>query len=223
MDENIKENIERYQKESYALKYKEEYKGGYGFKNIRSRIIANREIAVLKSLLDDMGIAPGSVLLDMPCGTGKLGATLSRYPIRILAADLSPHMMTLALPEYSSDKLLGFLRFDAQNIPLDTRSVDSIVCLRLFQRLPRDIRVKILKEFRRVVKCKLVVSYSYVSPFQNLRNSIRKLYDRERQSFYHESVANIESELLETGFLPKQIKYVLFGASSEIVILSEAI
>ena len=121
MNDNIRENIERYQRESYALRYKKEYKGGYGFKNIRSRIIAGREIAVLKSLLDGIGITPGSIFLDMPCGTGKLGATLSGYPIKILAADLSHQMMTLALPEYSSDKLLGFVRFDAQNIPLDAR------------------------------------------------------------------------------------------------------
>ena len=74
-----------------------------------------------------------------------------------------------------------------------------------------------------MVKRSLVVSYSYYSPFQNLRNSIRKLYVRERQSFYHESIANIESELLEAGFMPRKIKHVLFGASSEIIILSEVI
>ena len=223
MNDNIRENIERYQRESYALRYKKEYKGGYGFKNIRSRIIAGREIAVLKSLLDGIGITPGSIFLDMPCGTGKLGAPLSGYPIKILAADLSQHMMALASPEYSPDKLLGFMRFDARNIPFDGESVDHIVCLRLFQRLPREIRINILREFRRVVKRSLVVSYSYYSPFQNLRNSIRRLYVRERQSFYHESIVNIESELLEAGFMPRKIKHVLFGASSEIIILSEVI
>lgn len=222
MDEKLRENIERYQNESYALRYKEEYKGGYDFKNIRSRIIAGREIAVLRSLLDRIGIAPGSILLDMPCGTGKLGAALCGYPVKILAADLSQHMMTLASAEYARDKLLGFMRFDARNIPLGAGSVDHIVCLRLFQRLPNDIRMNVLKEFRRVVKSSLIVSYSYVSPFQNFRNSVRKLYDREKQSFYHESISNIRSELRETGFSTRQIKHVLYGASSEVVILSEA-
>ncbi len=223
MDDNIKENIERYQKESYALRYEEEYKGGYGFKNIRSRIIASREIAVLKSLLGGIGIAPGSTILDMPCGTGKLGPALSGYPIRILAADLSHHMMRLASSEYSSGKLLGFMRFDARNVPLYAQSIDHIICLRLFQRLPKEIRISILREFRRVVRRCLVVSYSYYSPFQSLRNSVRRIYDREKQTFYHESLANIESELLEAGFMPRQVRHVLFGASSEIVILAEVI
>lgn len=223
MDDKIRENIERYQRDSYALRYKQEYREGRGFKNIRSRIIAGREIAVLRALLDRIDINPGSVLLDIPCGTGKLGTLLSSYPARILAADLSPHMMSLASDEYARDKLLGFLRFDAQNIPLEPESIDHIVCLRLFQRLPVELRMNILNEFRRVVKDCLIVSYSYYSAFQNLRNSVRRLYDREKQSFYHESTANIESELRETGFRPTETRHVLYGASSEIVILARAV
>jgi ubiquinone/menaquinone biosynthesis C-methylase UbiE len=168
-------------------------------------------------------MAPGSTLLDMPCGTGKLGAALCGYPVKIVAADLSLQMMVLASAEYSPGKLLGFMRFDARNIPLGAGSIDHIVCLRLFHRLPYDVRAKVLKEFRRIVKSSLIVSYSYISPFQTLRNSIRRLYDREKQSFYHETIANIESELRETGFSPLKLRHVLFGASSEIVILSEAV
>ena len=223
MNDKIRENISRYQDESYAQKYKEEYKGGYRFKNIKSRIIANREIAVTRSLLEDANItkALGALLLDVPCGTGKIGKILSRYPIKILAGDLSSQMMALAAHEYSTDKFIGFLRFNAQNIPLNDKSVDYIVCLRLFQRLPKDIRINVLREFRRVLKHNLIVSYSYISPFQNLRNGIRRLYDREKQDFYQESIAGIRLELNEAGFILKSIKHVLFSISSEIIILCE--
>lgn len=221
MDKHTRDTIKRYQSATYASRYKKEYIAGFDFRSIRSRIIANREVAIIREFLGGMGLygPEWQVVLDVPCGTGKLGSCLCRFPVKILAADVSRQMMDLASNEYDPEKLISFLQFDARNIPFIDGSVDNIVCLRLFQRIPREMRMNILREFRRVVRGNLIISYSYTSWFQRLRLKIRNLYDRERPTFFSESLHEITAELNEVGFAVKDKKYVLAGLSSEVIVI----
>ena len=74
-EDAVREATVRYQSEAYARQYQREYQGGLALKNVRSRIIAQREVSVLRSLLQRIE-TDGRVLLDLPCGTGKLGLSL---------------------------------------------------------------------------------------------------------------------------------------------------
>jgi len=219
----MKDTSARYQSKSYALKYKDEYTRGLKCKNIRSRIISTREIVILRSILKKIIYHDEKtpLFIDLPCGTGKLGKMLSYYPIKILPADISYEMMSLASKDYSRNKLVGFVRFDAKNMPLRDNSIDTIICLRLFQRIPKKMREIILKEFYRVLKNRLIISYSYYSLFQKFRGKVRKIYDRERPIFFQESLPTIELELVDAGFVPKSKHYVFFGLSSEVIIIAE--
>jgi hypothetical protein len=48
------------------------------------------------------------------------------------------------------------------------------------------------------------------------------VFDKQKENFFYERIENIQSELKETGFMLRSIKHVLFGISSEIIILCEA-
>jgi len=224
MSKKVKNNAEnrtknRYQTIEYATQYKKDYTLDNTFKGFRSRIIAYREIKIVKYFLNKI-VNNNMKILDLPCGTGKLGATFSNYPIHVIAGDVSKSMLELAKDEYNNEKI-DFKIMDALNIPYDDNYFDTIVCLRLFQRIPADTRLRILSEFRRTSKRNLIISYSFISIWQKIRFKIKKILVKDFNFFYSDKLKEIELELEESGFEILSKKFVLSFLSSEIIFLSK--
>jgi len=216
-----RETLDRYRNREYARRYKAEYTTGLTPKHIRSRVIAAGERTVIAELLREIDSA-GAALLDVPCGAGKLGPLLRTFPAHIVAADVSRAMLAFAGEEYDPAQLLRVLQCDARALPFKDGSVDVIVCLRLFQRLPPEARRTILGEFRRVTRGQLLVSYSYASGVQWIRRTVRNLYARERGRVFHVSLSDMMREIEAAGFRPRKWKYVLPVLSSEIIVRAAA-
>ncbi len=219
-DQMVRQTVARYKSSGYAERYLREYRGGLTPKHIRSRIIAARETAIIGSLLREVDMAQ-SVVLDVPCGTGKLGGVLGEFPVKIIAADVSLAMMALARDQYRSSQVVEFLKCDARHLSLASKSLDVIVCLRLFQRLPSDTRCAILDEFCRVGRRHLVISYSYQSVVHRVRRAARKIFVREIGSFTHVGIGQIRTELETAGLTIRKVKRVLRGLSSEVIFLTD--
>ncbi len=210
---------ERYQSASYAKLYKSEYVKSGSLKALRSKIIANKEIRIIHEFLEDNS-GPGMKVLDLPCGTGKLGGVLSEIGVDVIAADVSLEMLDLAKNEYRNSNV-DYRVLDATQIALQNNSGDLIVCLRLFQRLPASSREKILSEFGRISTGRLIISYSYTSVWQRVRRLLRSLYVKENTVFFSRPISEIISELKKFGYELIDIRYVLKGLSSEVIILVE--
>jgi ubiquinone/menaquinone biosynthesis C-methylase UbiE len=220
-DREAQQTAQRYQDGSYAVTYKDEYLGGWKFKNLRSRLIARRERAVIKRAFDSVQLS--GTILDIPCGTGKLGHILSKYPVQIIAADISPEMMGLAREEYDSAKVLDFVTCDAADIPLKKDEISSVVCLRLTQRLPVDYRAGILAEFNRVASKYLIVSFSISTGWQNLKERMRWLYDRSGFVSFPVSIGGMEDELRLAGYEIIRSWWVMPIVSSQIIVVARKV
>lgn len=217
MSETEKRNTaERYQADEYAEIYKQEYVSGRSFKHIRSRLIAHFERKTIDDVLTRMSLS-GKVL-DVPCGTGKLGPILSNYPVKVTAGDISKSMMKYAQAEYDSEKFDGFEECDVCNFKFSDNAFDAIVCLRLFQRLPKEIRLQALNEMARVVTHSLVISYSRSTMWQKTKNALRGLYDRSAPTLFHVPMSEIVEEMHSAGFEIQEKQSVLPIISSQIVI-----
>lgn len=210
------ETRKRYQSDEYAKNYKNEYLSGWSLKSIRSRVIKDLEINAVRKVLHPL-LIPNTSVIDIPCGTGKLGSLLSEYNISIIASDVSNEMMALAKGEYDPSKVV-FKQIDATKIDMTDNSIDTVVCLRLFQRLDAPTRQKILGEFYRISKKNLVISYSYNSWWQNIRKSIRKIYDVEKNIFFAPDIAEIMGEIKHAGFTIKTKRFINPVISSEVII-----
>tara|TARA_Y100001970_G_scaffold72098_1_gene91522 strand:+ start:12830 stop:13498 length:669 start_codon:yes stop_codon:yes gene_type:complete len=210
---------QRYKDDSYAKNYKMEYLSSLTFKGFKSRIIAYREIYIIRFFLNKI-IRNNMLVMDIPCGTGKLGKILSNYPIKIVAADVSQSMLNLAYNEYSENKT-KYEIMDATKIPYKNTSFDIIVCLRLFQRLPLDTRQKILSEFNRTTKKYLIISYSFSTVWQKYRYKIKRLINKKAPKFFSEPKNTIIMELNDFGFDVLESKLVLKCFSSEIIFLAK--
>ncbi|HEY5624566.1 MAG TPA: class I SAM-dependent methyltransferase [Gammaproteobacteria bacterium] len=219
--QEVERTAQRYQTDAYASTYKNEYEDGWKLRNLRSRLVASAEIHAVTKALD--GARLEGAILDIPCGTGKLGGTLSRYPVRITAADLSAEMMKLAREEYDEEKIDDFIVCDAAELPMEDGSLDSVICLRLTQRLPVEFRARVLAEFRRVVTRSLIVSYSVSSPWHDLRGRLRWLYDRSDPTLFPARRREIEQELNQAGFSIVDVRKVLPAISSQIIVTARPI
>jgi demethylmenaquinone methyltransferase / 2-methoxy-6-polyprenyl-1,4-benzoquinol methylase len=96
-----------------------------------------------KRTVSALGLAPGSVVLDLACGTGDLSRTAAANGLIPIGADLSFGMLA------ASHGTGPLLQADATHLPLADRSVDGVLCgyaLRNFTDL-----AACLKEMGRVV------------------------------------------------------------------------
>ena len=223
MNKKVNENAvqrtkKRYQTIEYAEQYKKDYTSDYSFKGFRSRVIAYKEVKIVKYFFNKI-VKNNMKILDLPCGTGKLGTIFSSHPVHVTAGDISESMLRLAKNEYNNEKV-DFKVIDALNIPYNDDYFDIIICLRLFQRIPSDTRLQILSEFRRTGKNNLIVSYSFISIWQKIRFKLKKMLVKDFNFFYSDKLKQIELELEQSGFQVLSKKIVLSFLSSEIIFLS---
>lgn len=70
----------------------------------------------------DLGLAPGSSVLDLACGTGDLCNDIARAGLRPVGADFSAGMLSAARTE------APLLRGDALRLPVRDAGVDGVTC-----------------------------------------------------------------------------------------------
>lgn len=75
-----------------------------------------------KRTITDLGLAPGSVVLDLACGTGDLCRGLSQAGLSPVGMDLSYGMLAAARTD------VALVHADALRLPVPDGSVDGVTC-----------------------------------------------------------------------------------------------
>jgi tRNA/tmRNA/rRNA uracil-C5-methylase (TrmA/RlmC/RlmD family) len=119
----------RYQDRAFARRYLGAYEGPIRLKTLAAWIIATLERRCVARALRECQ-PPPAVVLDMPCGTGKLAKLLTPMGTRVVSADLSMPMMECAKRDYQAAHFSGFVCGSAEQLPFCTAAFDTAVCLR---------------------------------------------------------------------------------------------
>jgi len=101
---------------------------------------------------DWLDIPAGGVALDVGCGPGSVTAALARAvgPDGLaLGVDISESMLARAVRAESGPQV-GFLRADAQRLPLREATADAVVCISVLQLVPDPAAA--LAEMARVLR-----------------------------------------------------------------------
>ena len=99
-----------------------------------------------------LNIPPGGIALDVGCGPGNVTASLARAagPDGLaLGVDISEPMLARAVRAEAGPQI-GFLRADAQRLPLRDETVDAVVSIAVLQLIPDPIAA--LAEMARVLR-----------------------------------------------------------------------
>ena len=114
------------------------------------------------------GITPGSRVLDLPCGTGRLTRILVDHGFRVTAADVSEAMLNtaranIAGPQSPSKEDFPRVDFEVRDV-MQTgyadNQFDAILCNRLFHHFTESgTRLRALKELRRISRGPVIISF----------------------------------------------------------------
>ena len=100
--------------------------------------------ALVVDLVRSLRPRPGSLLVDVGCGTGATAQALEEFG-RVVGLDASPEALAFS----ASRGIAGLLRGRAEAIPLGDRTADLIVATDILEHLGDDVGA--LAEFRRVL------------------------------------------------------------------------
>jgi ubiquinone/menaquinone biosynthesis C-methylase UbiE len=118
---------------------------------------------------------PHPIVLDAPCGTGRITELLLEEGFSALGGDVSPAMIAVAREKCRrfGDRV-SWKVLDLDCLGLDANSVDVATCIRLFHHIESDARAAILKELARVSRRFVIVNVSFSSPVYRMRRRIKQ-------------------------------------------------
>lgn len=192
------------------------------FSSLKGRVTDWLEKSAINKAIMTAGIPPGAIILDIPCGTGRLSVFLAARKYRIVASDISISMLQLSRNKIMSMNInhqVAYIAIDAAKLPFSTAVFDTVVSLRLFGHVPPLIRTNIVKEFAQVSKGYIVIAYYHKHCLQNILRKRNRT--RAQIPWYPVTYAEIKHELEIAGLDKIKIYPMLFGISETIVVLAK--
>lgn len=117
---------------------------------------------------------PRGTALDCPCGNGRWFSALSEKCSIIVARDSALAMVAAARQRSLPGVRLHVGVGDAENLDLDDNEVDNVFSYALMKHLPLPVQFRVLREFARVSRSIVAVSYAILGvssfPLWRFRN-----------------------------------------------------
>jgi ubiquinone/menaquinone biosynthesis C-methylase UbiE len=205
----------RYQDEATAAAYDAERFSsfvGRTFDRLEKRALA----ALLRRVRRDL---EDPLVLDVPCGTGRITRFLLDQGLSVRGGDVSLAMMDVARRKCACH--LGrvqWQRLDLDCLDLEDDSVDVVTCIRLFHHLESDARAAILKEIARVTRRFVIVNVSFSSPVYRARRRMKQALGQGISRASSSSV-EIAREAAAAGLSVEARRFVWPLMSEDLVLL----
>lgn len=172
-------------------------------------------------------VPSGSYVLDIPCGTGRITELLLQKGYKVVGADVSREMLRVASKKLRSyANLEGLYQVDAEKLPFEDRQFDCLIAIRFMGHIPGDVRLCMLKEFRRVSRSYVIADYSVTSLTAHLRKEVErrlKIGHRfpQRWAWAILSKRELREEINSAGLrLVRVIPKLRYLSDSQILLLS---
>jgi arsenite methyltransferase len=117
-----------------------------------AQALTRRVLSAWQHPVEWLSIPPGGIALDVGSGPGNVTASLARAagPDGLaLGVDISEPMLTRAVRAEAGPRV-GFLRADAQRLPLRDNTIDAVVSIAVLQLIPNPAAA--LAEMARVLR-----------------------------------------------------------------------
>jgi SAM-dependent methyltransferase len=152
------------------------------YRGLDQRLVDGREREITRRLLAAaLGRAGSSPLvLDVPCGYGRLSTIVIGAGARLVGADISLHMVERTLqnlsgPGSAGTRATGVVADLTKGLPFRGGVFDAALVMRLFHHLHRsEDRQAVLAELRRVARGPVILSFYRTNRLHLLQRKLRK-------------------------------------------------
>lgn len=193
------------------------------FYSFRGRVIDMLEKSAIEKAIKYVSLPENSKILDLPCGTGRVSIFLAKKGYLITGGDVSLSMVNKSIENAKKINVLdktNFLGLDAVSIDYPGNYFDAVVSLRLFGHTPPEVRMNILREFKRVGRKYFILAYYIKNSFQEILRRKKRL--KMGTPWYPVSFKDINLEIEQAGMKKLKVFPVLKGFSETAIILCEA-
>jgi SAM-dependent methyltransferase len=184
---------------------------------------AERNFRKWKTILNALALTGGvKSILDLPCGAGRFTGRLAECGFDVIAADISMEMMEVARTGIGNlDGLHGYVRADAEHIPLADGCVDCVMSIRFFFHVDADARRRILSEMARVSRRWLIIDYRHKYNYRYTVWRTKRALRLTDLPLERLSRAGVEDELGKAGLVVRKILPVTWVFSDKWIVLCE--
>lgn len=168
------------------------------FSSLAGRVFNGREKYIIKQCFKDC--PRDTIILDLPCGTGRLADALLASGLRVHGADVSAEMLAVA-----AARLSGYgERFSTEVIDAFAPTgaeprFDAALCARVLMHFPLETQIKFLRGVVSNTRNTIVLNHCLNSPYQRFRRWVKKLLNHQQPARYPISNNEIKRLLAESG------------------------
>jgi SAM-dependent methyltransferase len=199
MDKKI---LDRYDSREGAASYEKKFK-----RHWTERINDSQERRLVHRLLKEtLNGKPLGVVMDLPCGYGRLYPIVQEFAERVVEGDWSSHLLSLAR-ERQREKTAGrnapvYVRATALSLPFPDGAFDLTLSVRLCHHIrEHSERIQYVKEILRVSRQWAVFTYFNRDSLKNRIREFRRRFNGKR-SKWTLSASEIRALAREQGFEP---------------------
>lgn len=167
------------------------------------------------------GISPGSSVIDIPCGTGRMTGLLLELGFSVVAADISPAMLEVCRRKHPNQDRLVFQIVDARNAKKLGRTFDAAVCARVLMHFPVTQQIEFLKGIAEITDGTVIFTQSYSTPYQRLRRRLKKLLGNKPPANYPITEVELRHILKSSGLRERKRTRAMPLISESIVVVAE--
>lgn len=162
-----------YQRVERAATYNLEYR-----RQALKRSSTRREYRLIGRHMQRLGRS--AVILDLPCGGGRLTPAFAAAADRVIEADIAIGQILYGRSESRVATARTWMTASAFHIPLRDDAVDGTICVRLSHHLPTAAeRERLLQELLRVSRRFVIVTYFDHHSLKNLVRRLRRPFNRK--------------------------------------------
>lgn len=195
-----------YKDPKVARRYHEQF-GGSRSARLRHRILGGWEENAFSALLEKAGFTNN--VLDIACGTGRYVRLMSNRGISLVGTDISTDMLAVAAETGHGAGHVAFNAGDAAKLPFRDRQFAGVTCMRLYHRVPREVRLAMLREVKRVGSGSAILFFGMDTRWLRVRRFLLRRSMGRPTNPFPLTHADLQRDLREVGFTVDASRWVM--------------
>jgi SAM-dependent methyltransferase len=171
------------------------------YRGLDQKIVDRREKRILRKILKEIG-ADSRLALDAPCGYGRFSTLLLERGVKLTSTDYSFYMVKRTKEKEEHSRVaLGVVADLKRGLPFKKETFDFVLSMRFFHHVHQaNERASILKEYARVSRAWVILSYYQLNWLHSLQRKLRRRIKKSKTQIKMISRSDFEKEVRASGF-----------------------